>query len=532
MDEHRQRCGLHDHAIKVCCGKKRGGQACISRATIIEDGFMPTCRIHRLQLMRQGTCRSVLECGFECGRIFETKPHDFQLCSTHRESLSRCYFLKMPPELRYRVYQYLLPGKLISVSGKGVTSMPVLAAGKSYMAILRTNRHIHDEATQLLYGSSNFTIRVSRNHTTMCGQSVYWSPILTSAPPAPSMQQQLRHGGNHALQDYQMQLMLLERQNQLRLRAAGNEIMPTPRIDPINFTGLAVIACTGSVTGSASPADIDRIWLPALAPKYFDMIQSFVVDIALPSDLTSHELERIVGDSDTAEWILYDHIDNIHRLIERLLQQHGRRSVYDSPDPDSSNSIKPPTIWNLEISISLGGKYDGWDPALLAARKLLKPFRRLRGLVKTAKIGNVSRTPDLKPPDNWKSEWESGSYIQDWITELTSDTEPLQVAKAKYDSNDFLSTYWHIVYTLRMMRERGPKHAAPENEFAGMIHRARVAREEGDGEMLREVCEQVEKAWGEYKSDWRRFVDGVEGGMGMLRGEVWRGEDEGLKGED
>jgi hypothetical protein len=524
MDKHRQRCGLHDHAITVCCGTKRGGQACISRATIIEDGFMPTCRLHRLQLLPQGTCRTILECGFECGRIFETKPHDLQLCAAHIEGFTRCYFFELPSEIRYRVYQYLMPAKLIPVSGRGVMSMSL--AGKSYMAILRTNRQIHDEATQLLYGSTNFTIRVSLNHTTMCGQSAYWSPVLTSAPPAASI---LPRARNHALQDYQMQLMLLERVNQRRLRAAGNEIMPTPRITPINFNGPAMIACTGSVTGSASSDDRDRAWLPVLAPRYFDMIQSFVVDIALPDDLVSHGLERFVEDSDTAEWILYDHIDNVHRLIERLRQRRGNRSVNDFHHPSSSDSLKPPKITKLEIRISLGAKYDGWEPALLAARKLLEPFRRLRGLIESAKVVSVTRTPDLKPPEDWGSAWETGDYIREWTSELTSDAGKSQL---KYDSHDFLTAYWHIVNTVRMMRELGPRRAAPENEFAGLIHRARVAREDEDGEVFSDVCKDVGKAWFEYRSDWRRFVDDVEREMGPLRRCVWPDDHEPLEDAD
>jgi hypothetical protein len=80
------RCVLHDdERITVCSGTLKKGGNCINKAADASaSGMMPTCKIHRDQLKVSGWCRAPLPCGFKCGRIFEWKPHGFQLCSLSR----------------------------------------------------------------------------------------------------------------------------------------------------------------------------------------------------------------------------------------------------------------------------------------------------------------------------------------------------------------------------------------------------------------------------------------------------------------
>src|ERR1700722_11597608 len=84
---HRQTCALHDNeGTTMCSGTLKRGGNCANKATgPTVPRMMPTCKIHLDQLKVSCRCRAPLPCGFECGRLFEWKPHGFQLCPGHRE---------------------------------------------------------------------------------------------------------------------------------------------------------------------------------------------------------------------------------------------------------------------------------------------------------------------------------------------------------------------------------------------------------------------------------------------------------------
>jgi hypothetical protein len=166
---HHQTCKLHnDTKILKCSGTLRRGGVCNNNAKgPSTPGVMPTCKIHRHQLKVPAICKALVACGFECGQLFEWKPHRFQLCSSHFEDSKTCYFLKIPIELRCRVYQFLLPDRAIPARfGRsvclGTDWKPVCTA------ILCVNHQIHEEATTLLYSTRIFTIEVSENTLIMC----------------------------------------------------------------------------------------------------------------------------------------------------------------------------------------------------------------------------------------------------------------------------------------------------------------------------------------------------------------------------
>jgi hypothetical protein len=168
---------------------------------------MPTCRVHRDQVLQSAWCRAPLPYGFECGRICICQPHGFRLCPYHYEHPMTCYLLKIPIEMRLRIFGYLLPDGPVPAQFRGSRCLtsndePVCTA------LLRVNHQIHDETARLLYSVNSFTIELVGDSLAMCNSSKRQIPF----PPGPP--------GNHARQDYSMQLMLLEQQNKRRLMMA------------------------------------------------------------------------------------------------------------------------------------------------------------------------------------------------------------------------------------------------------------------------------------------------------------------------
>jgi hypothetical protein len=166
---HHQTCKLHnDRGTIKCSGTLKRGGVCNNNAKgPLTPGIMPTCKIHRHQLKVFAICQAPVACGFECGRLFEWKPHGFQLCSSHFEDSMTCYFLKIPVELRCRIYQILLPDRAIPARF-GSSVFLRTDWRQVYTAIFRVNHQIHDEATAFLYGTRIFTIEVSENTLIMC----------------------------------------------------------------------------------------------------------------------------------------------------------------------------------------------------------------------------------------------------------------------------------------------------------------------------------------------------------------------------
>src|SRR5438045_3647670 len=131
--------------------------------------------------------------------------HGFELCPDHRVYSTACYFLRIPVKMRLRIYQFLLPDKLIPARHSNPGNLRV-DGERVYTAILRVNCQIHDEATSYFYGTRIFTIEPFANSLNMCNLPNTFPLFRFSCL-----------GSVHALQDYQMQLMLLEQQNKVHL---------------------------------------------------------------------------------------------------------------------------------------------------------------------------------------------------------------------------------------------------------------------------------------------------------------------------
>jgi hypothetical protein len=502
---HRQTCALHDNeGPTVCSGTLKKGGICPHRAAGPQvPRMMPTCKIHRDQLKVSGWCRALLPCGFECGRLCEWKPHEFQLCPGHHEYPMTCYFLKIPTEMRLRVYRFLLPDGPIPARYGNHRSLTADGEGV-YTAILRVNHQIHDEAAGLLYGTSVFAIELSGNQLTMCNSTNTFDRYGFSNHANHELQnyQFVRNGvsghGNHALQDYQMQLMLLELQNKKRL------IMARKELDNINgesnSNGRPAIRSIQLPTGPPTTytyKPIEPIWHPPLSKRYFNMIRSFLIEFVFPSSRQISAIHHTYGSSNTdasnytvLELKLYDYCDCLHRLIERL------------------RLIQKP-ISHLEIIIMFGNTYTELNEAFSAVQLLLQPFRRLRNVAKLELLsitmkGFQGHDAELLVTDGipCATDGTFTDYVKSWSRDLFSSEPSLECSQV-------FEAYWKLEKLLSSIRE----HCHPTNpkfyRFADLLHAARIAREAEDITRFKEIWDQVINIWFDYLNSHEGFQSSV-----------------------
>ncbi|KAH6674782.1 hypothetical protein B0J14DRAFT_588119 [Halenospora varia] len=166
---HFQTCPLHrDEKDEICSARLKDGRKCTHKAMQFrQSGMMPTCNPHHRQAKYATYCRTSMLCGSECGRLCELQIHGFQSCEVHRTAPRECYFLKIPLEIRFQIYGYLFSEDAVPARFEFVSVCPQYVVPRR-MAILRTNRQIHEEATRQFYGSTNFTVEVYLSGLMMC----------------------------------------------------------------------------------------------------------------------------------------------------------------------------------------------------------------------------------------------------------------------------------------------------------------------------------------------------------------------------
>lgn len=488
----------------MCSGNLRKGGSCANKATGPQvPRMMPTCKIHRDQLKVSGWCRAPLPCGFECGRLFEWKPHGFQLCHGHLEYPMTCYFLKIPTEMRLRVYRFLLPDRPIPAR-YGNSRNLTTDGERVYMAILRVNHQIHDEAAGLLYGTSVFTIELSGNRLGMCNSANTF----------------VRYGfldhTNHPLQDYQMQLMLLEQQNKKRLLMARKEQDNTngesnstrpPAIRGIQLPTSSPILC--------SNRPIEPIWHPPLSERYFNMIQSFLIEFVLPFSRGHNSANYHAHGSSNADAVnynnlelrLYDYCDYLHRLIGRL------------------RLIQRPIV-HLEIIIKFGNTYMERNEAFSAAQLLLQPFRRLRNVAKPEVLSITmkdfqDRETELIISDEISraADRTFADYVKCWSRDLSSSEPSLECPQV-------FEAYWQLEKLLSSIRQHC-HHTNPKfYQFTDLLHAGRIAREAEDLTRFKEIWDQVVNIWFDYLNSQEGFQSNVARSIDAIYDIVSRGKPE------
>ena len=156
---HNPKCALHYTTVSVKCnGKTQRETACARNAVVFPVGYLPNCKQHAYQLIPAGRCQAVETCGQRCDRLAVADP-PFHLCTKHEKGTNTlpCHLLKIPTELRFQIFRYVLPNRILCSKTHSST------ADKSrWTSLLMINRQISEEAALVLYGEIPFRVNVSQ----------------------------------------------------------------------------------------------------------------------------------------------------------------------------------------------------------------------------------------------------------------------------------------------------------------------------------------------------------------------------------
>lgn len=355
--------------------------------------------------------------------------------------------MKIPIELRQRIYGYLLPTKPIPARKSNNHPIP-----QTWLEILRVNREIHEEAIQILYGTGSFVVEICKDGLSMCYspavRQIYKPPPGCIGPPAGA--------GNHALQDYQMQLMLLEQQNKKRLMMKRNgERSEQARNQAPSVNGLM-----------SSP--------PPLSPADFSMIRSFVVEIYVDDgqQVARYNNPNVSTAPEILERTIFDYCDHLHKLVGRL-------------------QLQP--IARLQVAIAFGVTYEKREEAVETAQLLLQPFRRLRNVAQADVISTTFQFPGKDELEIIPSLAKHNYY---WSLDLKSSRPPEQ--------SPVFEAYWQLEDMVTTLKNhyRRDNRLEPLEDY---LHGARVARERNDRETFGVIWSQVVNIYMDYLNYQRDF---------------------------
>ncbi|KAF2401644.1 hypothetical protein EJ06DRAFT_353530 [Trichodelitschia bisporula] len=154
---------FHGDQISIC------GKSCPRR----NDLFLDVCSAHQDEKIPAIKCIFVDDDGKPCGERIRPNPPEFDLCHKHRGwKVMPCHIMRIPTELRREIFTYLLPDKPISA----FNSRPVpLRQDKvaCTLGLLRVNKTINKEASEVLYGTHPYTAVVADRTIAVCGRMVF-----------------------------------------------------------------------------------------------------------------------------------------------------------------------------------------------------------------------------------------------------------------------------------------------------------------------------------------------------------------------
>ncbi|KAH6721684.1 hypothetical protein BKA61DRAFT_162049 [Leptodontidium sp. MPI-SDFR-AT-0119] len=472
---HERTCSMHqDEKAKICWGRLKSGEPCANKA--VSTGTLnevPTCGVHRRLPRKSASCVAQLPCGFQCRRTCVFQVHGFQLCSLHPDTSTTCYFMKIPIELRQRIYGYLLPTKPIPARKSNSGPVPLV-----WLEILRANRQIHEEGIQLLYGTGPFVVEICKDGLSMCHspavRQTYKPPPRFVGPPGGI--------GHHALQDYQMQLMLLEQQNKKRL------MMERAQREANGGSSRQVRIQAPSVNGLMSSP-------PPLTPENFNKIRSFVVEIIFDdAQLRGSQIANYYNPNeplapDVLERAIFDYCDHLHKLVGRLQLQQLTR---------------------LHVKIRFGGIYAKWDDAAVAARFLLQPLRRLRNV---SQADVLSITMQSLGKDELDIVPSLLKYIHFWSLDLQSTRPP--------DHFPVFEAYWQLEDMVNNLRSHYKLDMRSE-QLQDYLHGARVAREANDQATFGVIWNQIVNIHMDYLNHQKEFQTNMAMTIDRINGLLMR----------
>ena len=480
--QHSHICDMHrapssKPAVR-CFGKRsrvgpHKGTRCERMVATIVDGELPVCAQHRAQVIRMTRCEAALECGFSCNEIVPWKPHGYPLCEAHW-SKGTCHFLELPVEIRLSIYQYLIPDQPVQARRSGMRSLRQDRTPVS-TAIFRVNKTIHEEVADLFYGHTTFDIDVTN------GQEC-------SAPATPCISMCYARDEKYFLTDFQMQLLLLDRQ---WTRNAVNGTTPSRPTRQKRFaTGIKHLF---------SP------WKPALSLQYFHRIRYFRINITFNTPKRS---PSAINSTQAAETILAEAernllCDYLHRLVEGLVSDNQAR------------------LRNLDISVRIQGIAEDDDAqanskAIVHCQALVKPIRRLRS--RTASLVSLIRTSEgfreiNMLPVHSKEEDSISRFVQSCCAELTDSLVPPP-------KSPVLVRFAQLAELVAKMCEYPFWRETDIEEIEMLLSNGRSAREANDIKALISVFRDVFDKVTKYNSDHQDFMKQMRQSFENMRSNI------------
>jgi hypothetical protein len=204
---------------------------------------------------------------------------------------------------------------------------------------------------------------------------------------------------------------------------------------------------------------IEPIWDPPLSKRYFNMIQSFRIEIVLPSLSTWWVPNSEAASHNALMLRLLDYCDHLHRLI-------GRFRLIQRP------------IARLEIVVRFCNAYLNQRDAFPIAQFLLRPFRRLHNVAHPDLVSITIQDPrgevELLTRE-WASSPAGGklcAYLEHLFEHMSSSQPPPELPVFK--------VYWQLEKLLCYMKEHY-RYAHPKiKNITGLLLTARFAREVED----------------------------------------------------
>ena len=105
-----------------------------------------------------------MPCGYKCLDAFQWNPPNPQFCSLHKNTPFPCYILKLPLELRFEIFHYLLPDKEIPFGRQRALKCSEYRLDCNWtciMSLLLINKQISTEVKTLLYGRQPVTVVIT-----------------------------------------------------------------------------------------------------------------------------------------------------------------------------------------------------------------------------------------------------------------------------------------------------------------------------------------------------------------------------------
>jgi hypothetical protein len=476
--QHIQTCSRHGRReSNICWGHLKNGANCSNKGSPHSEDLLPICGTHQSQRRMRGECKAILNCGFACSRLYEWIPFRFGLCPDHENLPNRpCFLLQIPTEIRLRIYSFLLPDK--PVPARYWKSHDLRSdLSPASCSILAVNHQIHSEGIDLMYRKATFCIEISNTGIVMLNTAHKPAEIPPSRPLRPDYRRPSSGTFYCSVQDYQLQMRLLELQNKKRLAMARVESdlifcsPPQRSPPPMKTTSLALVP--DLLAGEYGP-----VWNPSLSEPVFNLIRSFHVKIEANLPLSVSKPGATMEPPICHN--VYEMTDQLQQLVARL-------------------ELVKPCINNLRFTIVLQGSEDSKE-ALAAVPLLLRPFNRLRNVVRPSVesiswLSSSAKIPIIEllaPTQADRTEdMLLSSFLDKWKADISS-------SSPKPEAPITTQAYWLLQATIVDILHYRVLNDDFDFYYDHDLRSARIARESDDVFAIHEIWENVIRKWKEY----------------------------------